>query len=178
MSSIGVKLMKHVAPNQVKDATDEDFENIFQRAAFFQTLLKNFLEVTRSWSRYVKDAFDSGLCNRKKIRNVRHTNPILSTEMSDSCVFFNIQNLASKSDSKILWKSSFFARKFFSNVSKKFFMSPTRMFKVSRRCVFPSSLRRKKNESHPTHRSKYFWKKLTPPKTGFGGGRLTDSMNL
>ena len=38
----------HVAPNQVKDATDEDFENIFQRAAFFQTLLKNFLEVTRS----------------------------------------------------------------------------------------------------------------------------------
>ena len=103
---------QHVAPNQVKDATDEDFENIFQRAAFFQTLLKNFLEVTRSWSRYVKDAFDSGLCNRKKIRNVRHTNPILSTEMSDSCVFFNIQNLASKSDSKILWKSSFFARIF------------------------------------------------------------------
>ena len=40
--------MTHVAPNQVKDATDEDFENIFQRAAFFQTLLKNFLEVTRS----------------------------------------------------------------------------------------------------------------------------------
>ena len=40
--------LSHVAPNQVKDATDEDFENIFQRAAFFQTLLKNFLEVTRS----------------------------------------------------------------------------------------------------------------------------------
>ena len=82
-----MRIYNHVAPNQVKDATDEDFENIFQRAAFFQTLLKNFLEVTRSWSRYVKDAFDSGLCNRKKIRNVRHTNPILSTEMSDSCVF-------------------------------------------------------------------------------------------
>ena len=41
------KVVYHVAPNQVKDATDEDFENIFQRAAFFQTLLKNFLEVTR-----------------------------------------------------------------------------------------------------------------------------------
>ena len=38
----------HVAPNQVKDATDEDFENVFQRAAFFQKLLKNFLEVARS----------------------------------------------------------------------------------------------------------------------------------
>ena len=43
-----LKFFIHVAPNQVKDATDEDFENIFQRAAFFQTLLKNFLEVTRS----------------------------------------------------------------------------------------------------------------------------------
>ena len=42
------KSLQHVAPNQVKDATDEDFENIFQPAAFFQTLLKNFLEVTRS----------------------------------------------------------------------------------------------------------------------------------
>ena len=41
-------ITNHVAPNQVKDATDEDFENIFQLAAFFQTLLKNFLEVTRS----------------------------------------------------------------------------------------------------------------------------------
>ena len=108
-----MKFLNHVAPNQVKDATDEDFKNIFQRAVFFQTLLKHFLEVARSWSRYLKDALDSALCNRKKIRNVRHTNPILSTEMSDSCVFFNIQNLASKSDSKILWKSSFFARKFF-----------------------------------------------------------------
>ena len=117
---MGSKFQNNVTPNQVKDATDEDFENIFQRAAFFQTLLKNFLEVTRSWSRYVKDAFDSGLCNRKKIRNVRHTNPILSTEMSDSCVFFNIQNLASKSDLKILWKSSFFARFFFGTPLKNF----------------------------------------------------------
>ena len=85
--------------------------------------------------------------------------------------FFNIQNLVSKSDSKILWKSSFFARIFFSNASKKFFMSPTRMFKVSRGCVLPSSLRRKKNESHPTNRSKYFWKKLPPHNCFFGGER-------
>ena len=82
-------LEQHVAPNQVKDATDEDFENIFQRAVFFQTLLKNFLEVTRSWSRYLKDAFDFiAFYNCEKIRNARHTNPIISTEMSDSCVFF------------------------------------------------------------------------------------------
>ena len=49
-----LKINKHVAPNQVKDATDEDFENIFQRAAFFQTLLKTFLEFTHSRSRYLK----------------------------------------------------------------------------------------------------------------------------
>ena len=39
---------KHVAPDRVKDATDDDFENISQRDAFFQTLLKYFLQVTRS----------------------------------------------------------------------------------------------------------------------------------
>ena len=60
----------HVATNQVKDAADEDFENIFQCAVSSQTLL----DVTRSWSRYLKDAFDTTLCNFEKIRNVRHTN--------------------------------------------------------------------------------------------------------
>ena len=126
-----------------------------------------------------KDAFDSGLCNCKKIRNVRHTNPILSTEMSDSCVFSTSKIWHPNQTRKFYENLHFLLENFFfSNVSKKFFMSPTRMFKVSRRCVLPSSLRRKKNESHPTHRSKYFWKKLTPPpKTGFGGG-LTVSMNL
>ena len=44
----GTPNTQHVAPNQVKDATDEDFENFFQRAVFFQMLLKNFLEVTQS----------------------------------------------------------------------------------------------------------------------------------
>ena len=143
----------HVAPNQVKDATDEDFENIFQRAAFFQTLLKNFLEVTRTWSKYVKVAFHLALCNREKIRNVRHTNPIMSSEMCKSCVFSRLQILIPNSDSKILRKSPFFAWNFFSKAFKIFFMCPIVMFKVSRRCVLPSCLRRKKNESHPTNRS-------------------------
>ena len=165
----------HVAPNQVKDATDEDFENIFQSAAFFQTLLKHFLEVTRSWSRYLKDAFDSDLCNRKKIRNARYTNPILSTEMSDSCVFSASKIWHPNQTPKFYENLHFLLENFFSNVSKKFFMSPTRMFKVSRRCVLPSSLRRKKNESHPTHRSKYFWKKLPPPQNLFWGG--VDNVN-
>ena len=129
---------------------------------FFQTLLKNFLEVTRWWSRYLKDAFDSGLCNRKNIRNVRHTNPILSTEMSHSCVFSTSKIWHPNQTRKFYENLHFLLENFFSNVSKKFFMSPTRMIKVSRRCVLPSSLRRKKNESHPTHRSKYFWKKTNP----------------
>merc|ERR1712131_476495 len=69
-----------------------------------------------------------------------------------------------------------FGQKCFSNASKKFFMSPTRMFKVSRGCVLPSSLRRKKNESHPTNRSKYFWKKTNlPPERVFGVG--VDNLN-
>ena len=117
----------------------------------------------------LKDAFDSGLCNRKKIRNVRHTNPILSTEMSDSCVFSTSKIWHPNQTRKFYENLHFLLENFFSNVSKKFFMSPTRMFKVSRRCVLPSSLRRKKNESHPTHRSKYFWEKITPPQTGFEG---------
>ena len=137
-----------------------------------------FLNVTRSWSRYLKDAFDSGLCNRKKIRNVRHTNPILSTEMSDSCVFSTSKIWHPNQTRKFYENLHFLLENFFSNASKIFFMSPTRMFKVSKRCVLPSSLRRKKNESHPTHRSKYFWKKLTPPKLFFfgGGDRLNESL--
>ena len=159
----------HVAPNRVKGSTDEDFQRIFQHDAFFQTLLKNFLGVTRTWSKYLKVAFDSVLYNREKIRIVRHTNPIISSEMCKACVFSRFQILIPKSDSKILWKCSFFARNFFSKAFKIFFMCPIVMFKVSRRCVLPSCLRRKKNESHPTNRSKYFWKKL-PPQTWFLGG--------
>ena len=49
------------------------------------------------------------------------------------------------------------------------------MFKVSRRCALPHCVRRKKNEGHPTNRSKYFSKKLTPPKPGFLGG--VDKLN-
>ena len=113
--------IKHVAPNQVKDATDEDFENIFQRAAFFQTLLKNFLEVTRSWSRYLKDALDLALCNRKKIRNVRHTNPILSTEMSDSCVFFQHPKFGIQIRFENSTKICIFCSKFFFRTSLKNF---------------------------------------------------------
>ena len=108
----------------------------------------------------------------KKTRNVRHTNPILSTEMSDSCVFFQHPKFGIQIRLENSMKIFIFCSNFFSNASKKIFMSPTRMFKVSKRCVLPSSLRRKENESHPTHRSKYFWKKLTPliPKLVLGGG--------
>ena len=63
---------------------------IFLNVLRFFNNSKNFsrghtVMIKVSW--YLKDVFDSGLCNRKKIRNVRHINPILSTEMSDSCVF-------------------------------------------------------------------------------------------
>ena len=167
----------HVAPDRVKGSTDEDFQRIFQHDAFFQTLLKNFLGVTRTWSKYLKVPFDLVLYNREKIRSVRHTNPILSKEISDSCVFSTSKIWHPNQTRKFYENLHFLLETFFSNASKIFFMSPTRMFKVSKRCVLPSSLRRKKNENHPTHRSKYFWKKLTPPKTGFGKG-LTDSMNL
>ena len=93
---------------------------------------------------------------------MRHTNPILSTEMSDSCVFSTSKIWHPNQTRKFYENLHFLLENFFSNASKIFFMSPTQMFKVSKRCVLPWSLRRKKNESHPTHRSKYFWKKLTP----------------
>ena len=117
------------------------------------------------------------LSSRNKIRNVQHTNPILSTEMNDSCVFSTSKIWHPNQIRKFYEDLHFLLENFFSNASKKFFMSPTWIFKVSRRCVLPSSLRRKKNESHLTHRSKYFWKKL-PPQNWFweGADNLNESL--
>ena len=43
-----MRFYPHVAPDQVKDATDEDFLAFFQSFAIFRTPLENFLEVVLS----------------------------------------------------------------------------------------------------------------------------------
>ena len=57
---------------------------------------------------------------------------------SDFCRFFKIQDLDIKMRGEIPSKTLVFRLNFFSNVSKKFFIRPTAMLEISRRCVLPS----------------------------------------
>ena len=105
-----------------------------------------FKEKDTNWRIYQMD-FTSVkvwcLCNREKSRNVWHTNPILSTEMSDSCVFSTSKIWHPKQTRKFYENLHFLLETFFSKAFKIFFMSPMLMFKVSKRCVLPLCLRRK-----------------------------------
>ena len=102
---------------------------IFWADTSFQRHLKYFLWTCRTCSGYLRGSLDVDLYFSKKIVTARHANQIICQEKWEKLRFWKND---SQNGDRIFWQNlMFWAESFFSNSSRKVFVSFAKTFKVS-----------------------------------------------